>query len=63
MGLSLVVEPPRAIPRRSRISTRWAQEGVITHHVDVVDGFENVPMAFGRLFSGDKRGKNALRLT
>lgn len=42
---------------------RWAQNGVITHHVDVVDGFDNVPMAFGRLFTGDTRGKNAVRLT
>ena len=22
---------------------RWAAAGVITHHVDVVDGFDNVP--------------------
>jgi NADPH-dependent curcumin reductase CurA len=25
--------------------------------------FDNVPMAFGRLFSGDTRGKNVVRLT
>lgn len=36
---------------------------MITHHVDIVDGFEEVPRAFARLFSGDKRGKNAVRLT
>jgi len=42
---------------------RWAREGVIVHDVDVVDGFDNVATAFARLFSGDKRGKNAVRLT
>lgn len=41
---------------------RWAADGVIRHHVDVIDGFDNVPTAFRRLFSGDKRGKNAVRL-
>ena len=41
---------------------RWAREGVIVHDVDVVDGFDNVPTAFARLFSGNKRGKNAVRL-
>jgi NADPH-dependent curcumin reductase CurA len=41
---------------------RWAAEGSITQHVDVVDGFEHVPAAFARLFTGDKIGKNAVRL-
>lgn len=41
---------------------RWAAEGSITHHVDVVEGFEQVPAAFQRLFTGDKQGKNVVRI-
>lgn len=41
---------------------RWAAEGVISHRVDVVEGFEQVPAAFRRLFTGDKLGKNAVEL-
>jgi NADPH-dependent curcumin reductase CurA len=40
----------------------WAADGTITHEVDAVDGFDNVPAAFLRLFTGDKVGKNAVRL-
>ena len=40
----------------------WAADGTISHEVDAVDGFDNVPAAFLRLFTGDKVGKNAVRL-
>ncbi|MBY5163876.1 NADP-dependent oxidoreductase [Salsipaludibacter albus] len=43
--------------------TTWASEGRIRHEVDVVEGFDNVPAAFQRLFTGDKVGKNAVHLT
>jgi hypothetical protein len=42
---------------------RWAAEGRIRQRMDIVDGFEHVPAAFLRLFSGDHTGKNAVRLT
>jgi NADPH-dependent curcumin reductase CurA len=41
---------------------RWAAEGTISHRVDVVDGIEQVPSAFQRLFSGGNVGKNAVKL-
>ena len=41
---------------------RWAAEGAIRHRVDVVEGIEQVPAAFQRLFTGDNVGKNAVRL-
>ena len=41
---------------------RWSAEGAIRQHVDVVEGFEHVPAAFLRLFTGDKLGKNAVKL-
>jgi len=59
----LVFDHAERYPEAIADLARWAHDGVITHHVDVVDGFDNVPAAFARLFSGDKRGKNAVRLT
>jgi len=58
----LVFDHAERYPRAIADLSRWAQEGVITHHVDLVDGFDKVPATFLRLFSGEKRGKNAVRL-
>ncbi|HEX6254905.1 MAG TPA: NADP-dependent oxidoreductase [Euzebyales bacterium] len=58
----LVFDHAERYPEAMADLGRWAAEGAITHHVDVVDGFENVPTAFARLFTGDKIGKNAVRL-
>jgi hypothetical protein len=41
---------------------RWAREGRLHQRLDIVDGFEHVPAAFMRLFTGDHHGKNAVRL-
>ena len=41
---------------------RWAAEGALLHRVDVLEGIEQVPTAFMRLFTGDKIGKNAVKL-
>lgn len=52
-------------PRYSDASAdlaRWAAEGAIRHRVDVVEGIEQVPSAFQRLFSGGNVGKNAVKL-
>jgi hypothetical protein len=42
---------------------RWAAEGRIRQRVDIIDGFEQAPAAFMRLFTGDNIGKNAVRLS
>jgi NADPH-dependent curcumin reductase CurA len=42
---------------------RWVNEGRLRADVDVIEGFAQVPTAFRRLFTGDKRGKNAVRLS
>lgn len=59
----LIFDHARRYPEAIADLGRWAAEGVIHHQVDVVEGFEQVPAAFRRLFSGDKRGKNAVRLS
>ncbi|MFZ0889120.1 MAG: NADP-dependent oxidoreductase [Candidatus Binataceae bacterium] len=41
---------------------RWAGEGKIKHRVDVVDGLENAPAAFIRLFTGQNIGKQLVRI-
>ena len=45
-----------------RRSARWAGEGKIRHRVDVVDGLENAPAAFIRLFTGQNIGKQLVRI-
>lgn len=59
----LIVDYTAKYPQAIADLGRWAGEGVIRHHVDVVEGFEHVPAAFRRLFTGDKIGKNAVHLT
>lgn len=40
----------------------WYREGKIHHHETVVEGFEQLPQAFMRLFSGDKMGKLVVKI-
>jgi NADPH-dependent curcumin reductase CurA len=41
---------------------RWAAEGKLRDRVDVVDGLENAPEAFKRLFTGENVGKQLVRV-
>ena len=41
---------------------RWVAEGKIKNQVDVVDGLENAPEAFRRLFTGENLGKQLVRI-
>jgi NADPH-dependent curcumin reductase CurA len=36
---------------------QWVQEGRIRYAEDIVDGLENAPAAFRRLFTGENTGK------
>ncbi len=40
----------------------WTQEGKIASRVDVVNGLENAPAALRRLFTGENRGKQLVRV-
>ena len=44
------------------ILTRWINEGKIKDRVDVQFGLENAPATVARLFSGENRGKQLLRI-
>jgi NADPH-dependent curcumin reductase CurA len=41
---------------------RWVAEGKVKNRVDIVDGLENAPGAFQRLFTGDNLGKQLVRI-
>lgn len=41
---------------------RWVAEGRIRNQVDIVDGLENTPEAFRRLFTGENLGKQLVRV-
>jgi len=40
----------------------WLREGKLKDRVDVVEGFENAPMALGRLFKGENLGKQLVKI-
>jgi NADPH-dependent curcumin reductase CurA len=40
----------------------WVQRGDLVHMVDVQQGFENAPSTLKRLFAGENRGKQLLRI-
>jgi NADPH-dependent curcumin reductase CurA len=42
--------------------TRWLEEGEIVHQEDIQEGIENAPRTFLRLFKGQNRGKQLLKL-
>jgi len=40
----------------------WLREGKLKNRVDVTEGFENAPAALGRLFTGENRGKQLVKI-
>ena len=48
--------------RASADLARWLADGKLKNQVDIVDGLENAPDAFRRLFTGDNFGKQLVRI-
>lgn len=40
----------------------WLREGKLKDRLDVIEGFENAPAALGRLFTGENRGKQLVKI-
>jgi Putative NADP-dependent oxidoreductases len=40
----------------------WLREGKLKDRIDVVEGFENAPAAFNRLFTGENQGKQLVKI-
>jgi hypothetical protein len=52
---------PRAAEAVAALSG-WLKEGRLKDRVDVENGLENAPLALGRLFKGENRGKQLVRI-
>jgi len=52
---------PRA-PEATAAIARWMKEGKFKDRVDVQEGLENAPSTLARLFKGENRGKQLLRI-
>jgi NADPH-dependent curcumin reductase CurA len=50
------------IDEASSALAAWLRAGKIRDRVDIVDGFENAPAALIRLFNGENRGKQLVRV-
>jgi len=50
------------LPEAAACLRAWEASGELAHREDIVEGFEQAPDAFLRLFSGANRGKQLLRL-
>jgi len=58
----LVLDYVARFPEAIAGMTKWAADGRLRSRVDVVDGIENAPAAFRRLFTGGNIGKLLVRL-
>jgi NADPH-dependent curcumin reductase CurA len=58
----LVLDYAARFPEAIAAMTKWAAEGKLRNRVDVVDGIENTPVAYRRLFTGGNIGKLLVRL-
>jgi NADPH-dependent curcumin reductase CurA len=58
----LVLDYVARFPEAIAAMSKWKAEGKLRSKVDVVDGIENTPAAFRRLFTGGNTGKLLVRL-
>jgi NADPH-dependent curcumin reductase CurA len=58
----LVLDYVARFPEAIAAMKKWAAEGKLQNRVDVVDGIENAPEAFRRLFTGGNTGKLLVRV-
>ena len=52
---------PRSQPALEEIAT-WVMEGKLQHREDVQEGIENCPQTLNRLFTGENKGKQLLKI-
>ncbi|HVP30799.1 MAG TPA: NADP-dependent oxidoreductase [Myxococcota bacterium] len=58
----LVLDYAARFPDAIRELTRWVEAGKVQHQEDVQHGLENAPRTFLRLFTGENRGKQLLKV-
>jgi hypothetical protein len=42
--------------------SKWLMEGKIKHREDIQEGIENCPKTLNRLFTGENKGKQILKI-
>ena len=52
---------PRSQQALEQIAT-WVMEGKLQHREDVQEGIENCPQTLNRLFTGENKGKQLLKI-
>jgi NADPH-dependent curcumin reductase CurA len=50
------------VPEAQAALSAWLRDGSIRHRSDVIEGLENAPAALVRLFTGENRGKQLVRV-
>ena len=58
----LVLDYAARFPEAVAQMTKWVAAGKLKNRVDVVEGIENTPAAYRRLFTGGNTGKLLVRV-
>lgn len=58
----LVLDYKDQFPQAIKDMSQWMADGQLVSQVDIQEGFENAPKTFQRLFTGQNRGKQMLKL-
>lgn len=59
----LIYDYEPRFPEAERDMAQWVKEGRLTYQEDVLDGFERMPEALMRLYAGQNRGKQVVRVS
>ena len=60
-GFIIIDYLPRAMEAIQNLVT-WIGSGELVYQVDVQEGFENIPNTLQRLFTGENKGKQLLKI-
>tara|TARA_E500000331_G_C16785719_1_gene510051 strand:+ start:123 stop:335 length:213 start_codon:yes stop_codon:yes gene_type:complete len=58
----IVIDYMSRAPEAVQALMGWVQSGQLQYQVDVQEGFENIPDTLNRLFTGQNRGKQLLKI-
>ncbi len=58
----IVLDHASRYPEAAAALAGWWKEGRLVDQVDVIEGFENLPRALRRLFTGENRGKQLVQV-
>ena len=59
----LIYDYEPRFPEAEVAMAQWVKEGKLSYQEDVLDGFERMPEALIRLYNGENRGKQLVRVS